>query len=124
MTRLRSSASRLVEPASPPVPAARTLVLVGNPNVGKSVLFGALTGQYATVSNYPGTTVELSRGTATLGGVRWQVIDTPGTDSLLPLAEDGRVTRDVLLRKPGCIVPAASMKRRLNRWPESCASST
>ena len=40
------------------VAAARTVILVGNPNVGKSVLFGALTGKYVTVSNYPGTTVE------------------------------------------------------------------
>ncbi|MCX5730781.1 MAG: 50S ribosome-binding GTPase, partial [Deltaproteobacteria bacterium] len=40
--------------------APRTLVLVGNPNVGKSVLFGALTGKYVTVSNYPGTTVEVT----------------------------------------------------------------
>ena len=44
------------------VAAPRTLVLVGNPNVGKSVLFGALTGKYVTVSNYPGTTVEVTRG--------------------------------------------------------------
>ena len=46
------------------VAAARTLILVGNPNVGKSVLFGALTGKYVTVSNYPGTTVEVTRGSA------------------------------------------------------------
>ena len=36
----------------------RSLILVGTPNVGKSAIFGALTGRYATVSNYPGTTVE------------------------------------------------------------------
>ena len=44
------------------------VVLVGNPNVGKSVLFGALTGTYVTVSNYPGTTVEVSEGTAVVAG--------------------------------------------------------
>ena len=110
-----SEARLLVEPAGPPVEASRTLVLVGNPNVGKSVLFGALTGKYATVSNYPGTTVELSRGTATLGGVRWQVIDTPGTDSLLPLSEDGRVTRDVLLEQPGCVVLQVCDAKNLRR---------
>ena len=38
------------------------IVLVGNPNVGKSVLFNALTGAYTTVSNYPGTSVEISKG--------------------------------------------------------------
>ena len=37
------------------------IALVGNPNVGKSVIFGLLTGKYVTVSNYPGTTVEVSR---------------------------------------------------------------
>lgn len=49
--------------------AATGLLLVGQPNVGKSVLFHALNGRYVTVSNYPGTTVEVSRGTAQpLGG--------------------------------------------------------
>ena len=43
---------------------ARRIALVGNPNVGKSVLFNALTGAYVTVSNYPGTSVEVARGTA------------------------------------------------------------
>jgi ferrous iron transport protein B len=72
-------------------------VLVGTPNVGKSALFGALTGRYATVSNYPGTTVELNRASVTLAGVPWDVVDTPGTDGLRPTADDARVTRDVLL---------------------------
>jgi ferrous iron transport protein B len=80
--------------------ATRTLVLVGNPNVGKSVLFGALTGKYVTVSNYPGTTVEVTRGTATIGGNAWHVLDTPGTNNLLPMSEDEQVTRDILLQEP------------------------
>ena len=46
-----------------------TVVLVGNPNVGKSVLFNALTGSYVTVSNYPGTSVEVSRGTTVIEGI-------------------------------------------------------
>ncbi|MFQ5737323.1 MAG: ferrous iron transport protein B [Thermodesulfobacteriota bacterium] len=75
------------------------LVLVGNPNVGKSVIFGALTGRYATVSNYPGTTVEVSRGTAKLGGKRCPVIDSPGVNSLVPMSDDERVTRDILLNE-------------------------
>ena len=51
-------------PSSAPVvnAPAEDLVLVGNPNVGKSVLFGWFTGTYVTVSNYPGTTVEIARG--------------------------------------------------------------
>ncbi|MEE8409842.1 MAG: ferrous iron transport protein B, partial [Myxococcota bacterium] len=74
----------------------RTTLLIGNPNVGKSVLFGILTGRYATVSNYPGTTVEITSSTRR-GGRGGQVIDLPGTNSLLPNSEDEQVTRDVLL---------------------------
>src|SRR5438874_12946505 len=73
------------------------LLLVGNPNVGKSVIFGYLTGKYVTVSNYPGTTVEVSRGGMRYGGRDWEVIDTPGVNSLVPQSEDERVTGDMLL---------------------------
>lgn len=75
----------------------RKLILIGNPNVGKSVLFGALTGRYVTVANYPGTTVEITRGSASLSGESREVIDTPGTNTLIPQSEDERVTRDVIL---------------------------
>ncbi len=83
------------------VAATRTVILVGNPNVGKSVLFGALTGRYVTVSNYPGTTVEVTRGSATIEGHPWHVMDTPGTNNLLPMSEDEQVTRDILLSERG-----------------------
>lgn len=75
------------------------IALVGNPNVGKSVIFGLLTGKYVTVSNYPGTTVEVSRGVCKglEGGV--EIVDTPGVNSLIPLSEDERVTRDMLLEE-------------------------
>ncbi|HEY6101385.1 MAG TPA: ferrous iron transport protein B, partial [Anaeromyxobacter sp.] len=69
--------------------------------VGKSALFGALTGKYVTVSNYPGTTVEVTRGSATLDGEPWHVMDTPGTNNLLPMSEDEQVTRDILLQERG-----------------------
>jgi ferrous iron transport protein B len=46
----------------------KKVALVGNPNVGKSVLFNALTGAYVTVSNYPGTSVEVARGNALIEG--------------------------------------------------------
>nr|MDA8077428.1 50S ribosome-binding GTPase [Nitrospiraceae bacterium] len=49
------------------------IVLVGNPNVGKSVIFGLLTGKYVTVSNYPGTTVEVSHGNLSLDGKRFLI---------------------------------------------------
>ena len=72
------------------------IALVGNPNVGKSAVFGILTGRYAVVSNYPGTTVELSIGNVTIHGTRYEVIDTPGANSLTPSSEDERVARDIL----------------------------
>jgi len=80
------------------------LVLVGNPNVGKSVIFGALTGRYATVSNYPGTTVGVSRGKARLDGRNIEIIDSPGVNSLVPVSEDECVTRDILLKRENTTV--------------------
>lgn len=77
--------------------AGGSLVLVGNPNVGKSVIFGALTGRYATVSNYPGTSVEISRGVARFGAKKLGIIDSPGVNSLVPMSEDELVTRDILM---------------------------
>lgn len=70
---------------------------MGNPNVGKSVIFSHFTGRYATVSNYPGTTVEICSGEMRLRGEDYSVIDTPGVNSLIPSSEDERVTRDLLL---------------------------
>lgn len=72
----------------------RPIFLIGNPNVGKSVIFGALTRRYVTVSNYPGTTVEITEGTLPDGQC---VIDTPGTNSLTSVSDDERVTANVLL---------------------------
>jgi len=76
------------------------VILIGNPNVGKSVIFNYLTGKYVTVSNYPGTTVEVSTGTLSAHGKKLQVLDTPGINSLTPMSEDEKVTRDILLQEP------------------------
>ena len=75
------------------------IALVGNPNVGKSVIFGLLTGQYVTVSNYPGTTVEVTRGQALYDKSGTVVIDTPGINGLIPNSEDEKVTRDILINE-------------------------
>ena len=74
----------------------RKIAIVGSPNVGKSVLFHRLTGRYVTVSNYPGTTVEVARGTALIGQETFEVIDTPGMYTFLPLQEEERVARQIL----------------------------
>jgi ferrous iron transport protein B len=87
------------------------IILIGNPNVGKSVIFNYLTGKYVTVSNYPGTTVEVAAGTLSAHGKKFQVLDTPGVNSLIPMSEDEKVTRDILLNEPQiCLVQIADAK--------------
>ena len=60
----------------------KKIVLMGNPNVGKSVVFSRLTGANVIASNYPGTTVDLSKGKMKLDNERFEIIDAPGTYSL------------------------------------------
>jgi ferrous iron transport protein B len=76
-----------------------SIALVGQPNVGKSVIFQRLTGRYVTVSNYPGTTVELTRGPSR-NIPETTVIDTPGVITLPPHTEDEFVTANVLFNEP------------------------
>lgn len=96
----------------------KMIVMVGNPNVGKSALFNRLTGSYVMVSNYPGTTVEVSRGKCRIGTEEFNVEDTPGMYSLLPITEEERVSRDIL-RDGGAnvvlhVVDAKNLKRMLS----------
>lgn len=89
----------------------KLIAFVGNPNVGKSVIFNKVTGQYAVVSNYAGTTVDVTRGTVNITGEQYQIVDTPGIYSLMPLSEDEQVTRDLIIReKPNIIVQVCDMK--------------
>ncbi len=91
------------------------ILLVGNPNVGKSALFGALTGNYVTVSNYPGTTVEITRGTLLVDGEKVPILDSPGTNSFLPNSDDERVTRDMLLHGDARAVVIVGDAKNLHR---------
>ena len=89
----------------------KKIALVGNPNVGKSAMFNCLTGSYVAVSNYPGTTVELSRGNVQIGGEEFEIIDTPGMYSLIPVTEEERVARNLLIReKPDCVIHVVDAK--------------
>ena len=94
-----------------------TVVLIGNPNVGKSVLFNALTGRTVMVSNYPGTTVTISRGRAAIREHQIELIDTPGMYSFYSITEEERVARSVLFTEhPRVIlnvVDARNLKRML-----------
>lgn len=93
----------------------RKVALVGNPNVGKSVLFNALTGSYVTVSNYPGTSVEVSRGNAIILDQPWQIIDTPGMYSIHTITEEERVAREILLHETPDVVLHVLDARNLER---------
>lgn len=79
--------------------SASAVALVGNPNVGKSVLFHRLTGTYVNVSNYPGTTVEVSRAAARFDATI-ELIDTPGVLTLPARSDDERATLRALLNEP------------------------
>ncbi|MFC5280767.1 ferrous iron transport protein B [Arcanobacterium canis] len=84
---------------------APTIALVGNPNVGKSTLFNAITGLHQKTVNAPGTTVEVQSGTWDALGVR--VLDLPGTYSLLPASPDEKVVSDHLASAPGTLTDPA-----------------
>ncbi|MCS7197078.1 MAG: ferrous iron transporter B [Candidatus Bipolaricaulota bacterium] len=92
-------------------PATGAIVLVGAPNVGKSLLFHRLTGTYATVSNYPGTTIEVAHGVVDLsllgkglGDRSYELLDTPGLRSLLPITEEEQITKEILLRDDVAVI--------------------
>lgn len=99
-----------------PTEPRRSLVLVGHPNVGKSVLFQGLTGRYVTVSNYPGTTVDLLSGTVrSLPDTC--VVDSPGVVGFPATSEDERVVSRLLVDdEPHSLVQvgdAKSLRRTL-----------
>lgn len=98
--------------------AEKSVFLVGSPNVGKSSIFNALTGSYVVVSNYPGTTVGISRGSMKIGEHhRVNVVDTPGMYSLRPITGEESVGRKLLLDgKPDAVlhvVDAKNLERML-----------
>ena len=91
------------------------ILLMGNPNVGKSVIFSRLTGVHVIASNYPGTTVSYTRGFMKLGGEAVEVIDVPGTYTLEPTSEAEEIalqmlsTGDLVIN----VVNATNMERNL-----------
>src|SRR3972149_6872922 len=98
-------------PASEGMSGLPKVALVGSPNVGKSVTFGRLTGVYVTVSNYPGTTVEVTRGRGRLGEKECEIVDTPGMYGLLPISEEERVARSILFdERPAVVVHVVDAK--------------
>ncbi|MFA5287669.1 MAG: ferrous iron transporter B, partial [Candidatus Omnitrophota bacterium] len=78
----------------------KKIYLIGNPNVGKSVVFSRLTGVQVISSNYPGTTVELAKGYLELDSQKVEVIDLPGTYSLDPTSKAEEVAVSLLKEHP------------------------
>ncbi|MFH1387487.1 MAG: ferrous iron transporter B [bacterium] len=93
----------------------KKILLIGNPNVGKSVFFSRLTGTQVIASNYPGTTVELTRGYMLVNNETYEVIDIPGTYTLCPTCKAEEVACELI--KSGDlvinIVDATNLERNL-----------
>ena len=93
------------------------IALAGNPNVGKSTLFNALTGSHQHVGNWPGKTVEQKTGTFKHNGLEIDIVDLPGTYSLSSYSIEEQITRDFIVKeKPKAVinvVDAANLERNL-----------
>ncbi len=93
------------------------IALAGNPNVGKSVIFNALTGSHQHVANFPGCTVEHKEGKCVFGEKTLTILDLPGTYSLSAYSEDERVSRHFLItERPDLvinIIDASNLERNL-----------
>jgi ferrous iron transport protein B len=98
------------------LPKMMRILLVGNPNVGKSALFSRLTGTHIIASNYPGTTVGFTKGYLRVGEERAELIDVPGTYTLEPSSKAEEVAVEML--KEGNlvinVVDATNLERNLN----------
>lgn len=93
----------------------KKIAIVGSPNVGKSSIFNNLSGRYATVSNYPGTTVELFKAKIHLKGKIYELTDTPGMYSFLPLSEEEAISRLILINQRSDLVIQVGTAKSLAR---------
>jgi len=93
------------------------VALIGNPNVGKSVIFNSLTGLKQHTGNWPGKTVEKKEGYYSHGGYEFEVVDLPGVYSLSAVSEDERVARQYIVdHRPDVVVDilnASQLERNL-----------
>lgn len=80
------------------------VILIGQPNVGKSSLLNALVGSKVIISNYPGTTVEITQSTKIINGKRLNIIDTPGIYSISDMSEEEKVAEKALFNEKNDVV--------------------
>lgn len=96
----------------------KRVALAGNPNVGKSTVFNALTGLHQHTGNWPGKTVELAQGRYSRGGTEYILIDLPGTYSLAAHSAEEEVAREFLLTGGAdaavVVCDATCLERNLN----------
>ena len=97
------------------VQISKRIILVGSPNTGKSIIFNALTGTYTSVSNYPGTTVEVAKGKSRIDNETFEVLDTPGMYSLIPVTEEEDVTRRIIMETESAIIIHVIDAKNLDR---------
>ncbi|MCX6234287.1 MAG: ferrous iron transporter B [Bacteroidetes bacterium] len=95
----------------------KKILLIGNPNVGKSVIFSRLTGINVITSNYPGSTVDFTKGYLSIGKEKFEIIDIPGTYTLEPTSKAEEVAVKMLNEGGDFIinvVDATNLERNLN----------
>ncbi len=93
----------------------QSIVIVGNLNVGKTVIFNRICGAKSNSANYPGTSVQISRGVCREGADQLELIDTPGIRSIFAMSEDEIVFREILLFEDHPVIAQVADGKNLKR---------